>query len=926
MNLSPLVEQGSCRGMVQEDLRPTDLRLDRSRARSRFIPILLWALITAAASHAALKAALPSGASSVPPDVAYCQEVLILHHSHVDVGYTHPQSLYWELQKGYLDAALDLLDRTESWPDDRSRLRWTAEVTAPVLRWLETAPTEDIARLRRHVAAGRFGISGFEYNTTPLSSAEGLARQLYAVRQLREQLGADIRTVHQHDVTGLPWGAVDLLLDSEIECLVMGINLHLSGTPMPRPAVYRWRGPSGRELLVMNGEHYSMFDQWCDTSSRNLETIQTGLHKYLRHLKDLHYPYDFVYLSATHAPYMYDNSPPNQDLPGIVQQWNEAGRHPRLRLVTPNELLARLHQIPRDQIPVVRGDWTDYWNFGAGSSAAETTLARKLAANLSAVDLLRTWNPPDTHTTAAVARLWSDLNLYNEHTWGGHNTLDADNPFVVNQWQLKAQPAHHGKPLADFHLRRELHRLAGNPWQSWNSAGVLVVNPTGLRQTYYVPGTWKRDGKQIESHFMGVEREPTPRPVSPLHGPIPLEPFGWQIVPWSALPAAPNAASLRTGADFIETDHYRLSFDPARGQVTGLLDKPRRRQILAPNTTWGFFQPVHERPANRERSAFHVRSVEGERYGRTGWKPDWEATRTSYTGAITCNVEQHARSATLVIRGTIEGVRQLEQRLTLHADSPLIDLRARLHKEDIRSPEALYFAFPLGLTANWRAHFDTAGIPTELDAEQLPGSCRDWVTVETFASVHEPDFGATLYCPDAPLVQIGGFNFGRKQDAIPREAHPLLLAWPLNNYWETNFRASQPGIIEVRYSFASHGPFDATRALLEGQQTANPPVTHLVLDDATARHGRLLEVRGENVVVTYAKPAEDGHGTILRLLNLGDRRTTAQVALPGRPLIGARLCGTLEDHRAPLPIAAGAATCELDPRRLTTLRLFGVSQ
>ena len=857
----------------------------------------------------------------IADDLAFCKEVLILHHSHVDVGYTHPQSMYWELQKGYLDAALDLLDRTDRWPDDLSRPRWTAEATAPVVRWLQTAPAKDIARLKKHLKAGRFGISGFEYNTTPLSSAEGLARQLYHVRTLREQLGADIRTVNQHDVTGLPWGAVDLLLDSRIELLIMAINLHLSGTPMPRPAVYRWRGPSGRELLVMNGEHYSMFDQWCDPSSRNLETVQAGLEKYLRHVKGLKYPYDFVYLSATHAPFMYDNSPPNQDLPGLVRQWNEQGRHPRLRLVTPNELLARLQQIPRAQIPVVSGDWTDYWNFGAGSSAAETCLTRKLAANTSAIDLLRTWTQPDSHTATAVERLWYDLNLYNEHTWGAYNTLDADNPFVVTQWHLKANPAYDGKPLSDFHLRRQLHRLAGNPWQSWKTDGVLVFNPSGLRQSYYVPGTWKSSGKEIESHFMGVEREATARPLDNLYGPVPLEPYSWQVIPWSNLAAAPGSEAIKTGSDFIESPSYRLTFDPASGKVIGLFDKKLERQVLAVDSPWGFFQLVHERPTNHERSAFHVRSVEGERYGRTGWKPDWQATRTSYTGPIRCRVEKHPRSATLVIQGAAEGLANLEQRITLHADSALIDLSARFLKADVRSPESIYFAFPLNLPAGWQAHFDTAGIPTELDAEQIPGSCRDWVTVETFASVHQADFGVTLYCPDAPLVQIGSFNWAKHQATIPRQAHPLLLAWPLNNYWETNFRANQPGIVEFRYSFASHGRFDPVRAVLEGQQSCNPPVTHLVLDDATPRQGRFLEVQGDKVIVTYVKPAEDHQGLVARLLNLGDQPTPAKLLLPGRPIAKAWLGGTLEDNRRKLPLSAGAATCDLQPRQLTTVRL-----
>jgi hypothetical protein len=881
--------------------------------------MLLFLMLLPAGAWAADQA--PASPNAISDDVAFCREVLILHHSHVDVGYTHPQSMYWELQKGYLEAALDMLDRTEDWPDDLSRPRWTAEVTAPVIRWLQTAPDKDVARLKKHLKSGRFGISGLEYNTTPLCSLEGLARQLYPVHMLREQLGADIRTANQQDVTGLPWTVVDLLLDSGIEMLTMAINLHLSGTPMPRPAVYRWRGPSGRELLVMNGEHYSMFDQWCDPSSRNLHTIQAGLYKYLRHVKGLNYPYDFVYLSATHAPMMYDNSPPNQDLPGIVRQWNEQGREPRLRLVTPNELLARLKQIPRDQIPVVTGDWTDYWNFGSGSSAAETALSRQMTANAAVIDLLRSWNKPDSHGDTAVTRLWYDINLYNEHTWGAHNTLDADNPFVVMLWHLKAAPVYDGKPLSEFHLRRELHRLAANPWQSWKADGVLLVNPTGLRQNYFVPGTWKRDGKQIESHYMGAKREDTARPLDGLYGPVPLEPFSWQIIPWAQLTAAAAADTIKTGSDFIESAHYKLTFDSATGKVTSLLDKERNRQVLPPDSPWGFFQLVHERPSNNERSAFHVRSVEGERYGRTGWKPDWQATRTSYTNEIICKTEKHQRSVSLVFKGAAQGIRQLEQRITLHSDSPMIDLSARFLKEDIRSPEAIYFAFPLNLPADWRAHFDTAGIPTELDSEQITGSCRDWLTVDTFASVHSPDFGATLYCPDAPLVQVGNFNWAKKQDAIPRQANPLLLAWPLNNYWETNFRANQPSIVEFRYTFATHGKFNPTRAILEGQQTCNPPVTHLVLDDAAPRQGRLVQVSGDDVIVTSVKPAEDNEGIVTRLVNLGDQPATAKLSLPGRSVFNAWLCGTLEDNRSKLALMDGVASCELQPRQVTTLRL-----
>ena len=110
--------------------------------------------------------------------------------------------------------------------------------------------------------------------------------------------------------------------------------------------------------------------------------------------------------------------------------------------------------------------------------------------------------------------------------------------------------------------------------------------------------------------------------------------------------------------------------------------------------------------------------------------------------------------------------------------------------------------------------------------------------------------------------------------------------------------------------------------MLEGQQTCNPPVTHLVLDDATPRQGKFLDVQGDHVVVTYVKPAEDREGVIVRLVNLGERPTTAHIALPDRRVSTAWLCGTLEDNRSELTVAAGAATCQLPPRQITTVRLL----
>jgi len=76
------------------------------------------------------------------------KEILVLHHSHFDIGFTHAQPVLWELQREFIDGALDLLKETEDWPEV-SKPRWTIEATGQVLKWLETATGEDIENFKK---------------------------------------------------------------------------------------------------------------------------------------------------------------------------------------------------------------------------------------------------------------------------------------------------------------------------------------------------------------------------------------------------------------------------------------------------------------------------------------------------------------------------------------------------------------------------------------------------------------------------------------------------------------------------------------------------------------------------------------------------------------------------------------------------------
>jgi hypothetical protein len=269
------------------------------------------------------------------------------------------------------------------------------------------------------------------------------------------------------------------------------------------------------------------------------------------------------------------------------------------------------------------------------------------------------------------------------------------------------------------------------------------------------------------------------------------------------------------------------------------------------------------------------------------------------------------------------GVSDLTQRITLRADSPLIALEAHFTKLAYDAPEAIYFVLPLNLPAGWRCHFDTAAVVVELDSEQLPRACRDWLTVESFAAIHAPERGVTLYCPDAPMVQVGGFNFGKQQVAIPREPYPLLLAWPMNNYWNTNFAIVQPGPVSFRYELATHGAFDAVRAVVQAQAATTPILEHPVyqISAGAGTAGRFLTVEGKGVVAKHVKAAGDGRGTIVQLLSLNDAATRVRLTLGGAPLAEAWITSPLGEDRAPLPVSGDSVEVALDPRRVTTLRL-----
>ena len=181
--------------------------------------------------------------------------MFVVHHSHLDIGYTDPQGTVLRHHLDYLDAALRLAERTDAWPDD-ARFRWTVESSMPALQWLDARPADQVAEF---VALARDGRHRGDRAAVPAAHRGVLHRGAYRLlrftAELREQYGIATKSAMHTDVPGAVVGVIDALNAAGVRYLAAAHNwagrsvpyLH-GGDKLTRP--FRWRAPSGQEVLV----------------------------------------------------------------------------------------------------------------------------------------------------------------------------------------------------------------------------------------------------------------------------------------------------------------------------------------------------------------------------------------------------------------------------------------------------------------------------------------------------------------------------------------------------------------------------------------------------------------------------------------------------------------------------------------------------
>ncbi|MBT1706510.1 glycoside hydrolase family 38 C-terminal domain-containing protein, partial [Chryseosolibacter indicus] len=230
-------------------------------------------------------------------------------------------------------------------------------------------------------------------------------------------------------------------------------------------------------------------------------------------------------------------------------------------------------------------------------------------------------------------------------------------------------------------------------------------------------------------------------------------------------------------------------------------------------------------------------------------------------------------STTLRVTSEAPGCYSLVSDITLYKNSNRVDIRNIVDKIDNRSKESVRFAFPFSIK-NAETVIDLPFGEIRPEREQLTGANKNFYSVNNGVSISGMRQNVLLTTVGTPILEVGGMQ-GEAWMSDTREfldwsrfasSSSTIYSWVMNNSWGTNYKASQSGKTEFRYSIIPLQPYShvAKQRVLEVAQ----PLVTIVSDDAKP-YNTLFSVSGNNkIAVSTIRPSKDQKGYVVRLTNL----------------------------------------------------------
>jgi hypothetical protein len=815
---------------------------------------------------------LPDLGTGAFVDVELCPQrhwsIHLVHHTHLDIGYTDPQGRVLAEHLSFLDSCLDLVRQTDDWPEP-ARFRWAVEALWSFDRWSKARPTARVTEFLERVKQGRIELTAMPFNLhTEACSTDELHELLRLAHNLSQRHGVRFAAAMQTDVPGSVVGLVDALSQAGVRYLSVAHNWagrsvpHLTGG-QDVPRLFRWQAPSGASVLAWvtdtpHGLAYMEGPMLGFESS--FELVDDVLPVYLISLTNNPYPFDgsvfgFPVADAElhRQPYtgdvlhlrvqgkFGDNAPPRRVVSDIVRRWNDTWAYPTLRLSRNEDFFAEAER-RIDNIPTFEGDWNDWWADGIGSGARPLQLVRRaqgvvadaqtvssIAGSLGAAGA--------AEDTCDAEPVYLAAALFDEHTWGAANPWthgDDDTHSGEEQWHWKygtALDAHDG---ANALLDRAVARLSQELGTAEHAlASLYVVNTCSWPRTEIVSAFLPESRVALEAgldildgrtgHKLPFERQPQHNETHRVAGQF-LHILVTDVPPLGAvrLDVVPGTTQLSNGsaptdsaAALLENEHLRVQVDLTTASIASVFDKSANRELVRTDTTFGFNAYVYDLYATAGGINHASSAIEADDRLRL------LGTRSLARPAAVVERTSVPLGERLVYESVSEGANWLRTTLNLPVGVARLDIENRIAKPATMAKESAYFAFPFAMEAP-TVRVDVSGGVVGTGIPYVPGGAAHMRAMRRWVSLEEDHHVFAWSTQDAALVQIGdiALPYAPFPSTTPSREPATIYSWVHNNLWDTNFPSQQGFEMSFRYSVASGTSAATSSGPVLGMRTA----------------------------------------------------------------------------------------------------------
>lgn len=790
-------------------------------------------------------------------------KVYLIHHTHLDIGYTHTQDEVLKLQLGNLEKSFGLIEQSKGYAKE-SQFKWNPEILWAVEHWLDNADDVHIKKLSDIVKNGYIGLDGLYANfLTGLCRPEELDESFKIKRKIEKLLDVKIDSAMITDIPGWNWGLTSLLAENGIKYLSCGTNNsdrigYIKEAWGDKP--FYWVSPSGMEktLVYIHGKGYSWFHTGRFGKNKDLsrKLNPNRISKYLYELEKQNYPYDAVLIRYNIGA---DNGPPDPKLSDIVKSWNEKYDNMQLVISTTSQAMRDFEQSYADKLPSFQGDITPYWEDGAASSSCETAVARQ-AGELYAQLCNLEASSADYSNEKLKDETLKDIMLYNEHTWGAYNSISKpDDEFAVSQWKWKSKHAYSA-------LNGSVNLLEG-------------VTRSKLLFPITIPDILKNNLQVCESKYITV----------------------YNTNSWSVSQNIEIQTSCNTVYDeknnLIESQKlsngnlaFRVNDIEANSSRIYRLDtiEVTQNENHYPNDAYidnGIVKlKINE---NGHISSFIYNGIELVNKNRNisfnqliYAKGKWGTRRILDKSVPEISVTDFGKVLTRIkIKRCPYRTNSLITYITVYNNDACIYITNIIDRPRERRKEGLYFSFPFAMR-DGRVKYDVIYGSAELNKEQLNGSNKNFITATRWLDISDKSCGVSCALLDAPLVKFGKLV----HDPI-RKGNANLCGWLkkctynglvhsyiMNNYWMTNYKADQEGVSVFRYVFMPHEMYDEHKThKFAVEQTQKL----IVVEGKTHASSPLIKTSDERLMVIYLE--KNKNEQYIRVFNSSMQTVNAEI-------------------------------------------------